>query len=176
MLGTISLKLGLRSAGTPITSRLTCVQLQAHGFSTVRLPQHFLTKHPFKGRSTRSRPLCVPLTHPNLPLNTTCRPNSTKATSTPPSTTSRPQSRLSPFSLFSSSNSGSSNSPSNLSSFRKIISLARPERKPLLIATGLLLVSSSISMSIPFTVGRLIDFFSTSNPVSVNEYHMLPFI
>ncbi|KAJ7655726.1 P-loop containing nucleoside triphosphate hydrolase protein [Mycena polygramma] len=50
------------------------------------------------------------------------------------------------------------------SSFGKIVSLARPEKKPLLMATGLLLVSSAVSMSIPFTVGKLIDFFSSPNP------------
>ncbi|TEB37668.1 hypothetical protein FA13DRAFT_1761915 [Coprinellus micaceus] len=50
------------------------------------------------------------------------------------------------------------------SSFRKIISLARPEKKPLLIAVGLLFVSSAVSMSVPFTVGKLIDFFSSTNP------------
>lgn len=57
-------------------------------------------------------------------------------------------------------------SPQTASSFRKIVALAKPERKPLLIAIGLLLVSSSVSMSIPFTIGKLIDFFSTTNPVS----------
>jgi putative ABC transport system ATP-binding protein len=50
------------------------------------------------------------------------------------------------------------------SSFRKIVALAKPEQKPLLTAVGLLLVSSSVSMSIPFTIGKLIDFFSTANP------------
>ncbi|KAJ7496824.1 P-loop containing nucleoside triphosphate hydrolase protein [Mycena latifolia] len=49
----------------------------------------------------------------------------------------------------------------NTSSFRKIAALAKPEKKPLLIAVGLLLASSSVSMSIPFTVGKLIDFFSS---------------
>ncbi|KAF9460732.1 P-loop containing nucleoside triphosphate hydrolase protein [Collybia nuda] len=44
------------------------------------------------------------------------------------------------------------------------MALAKPERKPLLLAIGLLLVSSSVSMSIPFTIGKLIDFFSTTNP------------
>jgi hypothetical protein len=29
----------------------------------------------------------------------------------------------------------------------------------------LLLVSSSVSMSVPFTIGKLIDFFSSANPV-----------
>ncbi|TFK21989.1 ATP-binding cassette transporter [Coprinopsis marcescibilis] len=50
------------------------------------------------------------------------------------------------------------------SSFKKIIALAKPEQKPLGIAVGLLLVSSAVSMSVPFTVGRLIDFFCSPNP------------
>ncbi|KAI0733760.1 P-loop containing nucleoside triphosphate hydrolase protein [Fomitopsis betulina] len=50
------------------------------------------------------------------------------------------------------------------SSFRKIIALAKPERKPLAISIGLLVVSSAVSMSIPFTVGRLIDFFTSPTP------------
>ncbi|KAJ2957351.1 hypothetical protein NUW54_g14606 [Trametes sanguinea] len=52
----------------------------------------------------------------------------------------------------------------NVSSFRKIVALAKPERKPLGIAIGLLFVSSAVSMSIPFTVGKLIDFFTSTNP------------
>ena len=55
------------------------------------------------------------------------------------------------------------------SSFRKIVSLARPEKKPLLIAVGLLFVSSAVSMSVPFTIGKLIDFFSSTNPVSLSK-------
>ncbi|KAH9915484.1 P-loop containing nucleoside triphosphate hydrolase protein [Fomitopsis serialis] len=50
------------------------------------------------------------------------------------------------------------------SSFRKIVALAKPERKPLAISIGLLVISSSVSMSIPFTVGRLIDFFTSPLP------------
>lgn len=52
------------------------------------------------------------------------------------------------------------------SSFAKILALAKPERKPLLIAIGLLFVSSAVSMSVPFTIGKLIDFFCSPNPVS----------
>ncbi|KAJ7169164.1 P-loop containing nucleoside triphosphate hydrolase protein [Mycena crocata] len=52
----------------------------------------------------------------------------------------------------------------NASTFGKIASLARPEKKPLLMAVGLLFVSSSVSMSIPFTIGKLIDFFSSASP------------
>ncbi|KAF6763007.1 ATP-binding cassette transporter [Ephemerocybe angulata] len=54
--------------------------------------------------------------------------------------------------------------PQGVSSFRKIVALAKPEKKPLLIAVGLLLVSSAVSMSVPFTIGKLIDFFSSTNP------------
>ncbi|PPQ93850.1 hypothetical protein CVT25_013559 [Psilocybe cyanescens] len=54
--------------------------------------------------------------------------------------------------------------PNSTSSFAKIMSLAKPEWKPLTIAIGLLLVSSTVSMSVPFTIGKLIDFFSTTNP------------
>ena len=55
------------------------------------------------------------------------------------------------------------------SSFRKIVALAKPEKKPLTFAVGLLLVSSSVSMSIPFTVGKLIDYFTSTHPVSFNH-------
>lgn len=63
--------------------------------------------------------------------------------------------------------------PGSGASFRKLVALAKPERKPLAIAIGLLLVSSSVSLSIPFTIGRLIDFFSTSNPVSRSAHLFL---
>lgn len=70
-------------------------------------------------------------------------------------------------SLFGRLLSSSGEDPSkSASSFRSIVSLARPEKKPLGIAIGLLFVSSSVSMSIPFTIGKLIDFFTTTNPVS----------
>jgi hypothetical protein len=55
--------------------------------------------------------------------------------------------------------------PQSASSFKKIAQLAKQERKPLTIAVGLLFVSSSVSMSIPFTIGKLIDFFSSASPV-----------
>jgi putative ABC transport system ATP-binding protein len=56
--------------------------------------------------------------------------------------------------------------PGSSSSLRKIVALAKQEKKPLLLAVGLLLVSSSVAMSVPFTIGKLIDFFSSANPVS----------
>ncbi|KAG6879132.1 hypothetical protein C0992_004949 [Termitomyces sp. T32_za158] len=55
-------------------------------------------------------------------------------------------------------------SPQSTSSFLKVLNLAKPEKKPLLTAIGLLLVSSSVSMSVPFTIGKLIDFFASTNP------------
>ena len=66
-----------------------------------------------------------------------------------------------------------SKTPQNVSSLRKIFALAKPERKPLLIAVGLLLISSAVSMSVPFTVGKMIDFFSSSNPVRMLSLHIL---
>lgn len=42
--------------------------------------------------------------------------------------------------------------PGGGASFRKIMQLAAPERRPLLYAIGLLVLSSSVSMSIPFTI------------------------
>ncbi|CAA7258984.1 unnamed protein product [Cyclocybe aegerita] len=90
----------------------------------------------------------------------TRRFNSTEASlasTLPPPTPKPKQSVLSRLSFFSKGPKGSS-------SFRKIIALAKPERKPLLIAVGLLLVSSAVSMSVPFTIGKLIDFFTAPNP------------
>nr|VWO94902.1 Iron-regulated surface determinant protein B (Fur-regulated protein B) (Staphylococcal iron-regulated protein H) (Staphylococcus aureus surface protein J) [Ganoderma boninense] len=61
--------------------------------------------------------------------------------------------------------SNAQESGKSASSFRKVVALALPEKKPLGIAIGLLLVSSTVSMSVPFTIGKLIDYFSTANPV-----------
>ena len=47
----------------------------------------------------------------------------------------------------------------------QIVAFAWLERQPLLTAIGLLLVSSTVSLSIPFTVGKLIDYFTSANPV-----------
>ncbi|KAI9452277.1 P-loop containing nucleoside triphosphate hydrolase protein [Lactarius psammicola] len=87
----------------------------------------------------------------------------TSSTSTSSRSTPTRRSILSRFlpSTFSPSTDGSV--PTS-TSFRKIVALARPERRPLLTAIGLLLVSSSVSLSIPFTVGKLIDYFTSTNP------------
>ena len=47
----------------------------------------------------------------------------------------------------------------------QIVAFAWLERQPLLTAIGLLLVASSVSLSIPFAVGKLIDYFTSANPV-----------
>ncbi|KAK4699123.1 hypothetical protein P7C70_g7144, partial [Phenoliferia sp. Uapishka_3] len=58
-----------------------------------------------------------------------------------------------------------------LGEIRRLVDLAKPERKTIAIAVGLLFVSSSISLSIPFTIGRIIDLFSGSTttvlPISI---------
>jgi hypothetical protein len=76
-------------------------------------------------------------------------------------------SRILPASFLSDAGGTTSTS----TSFRKIVALARPERRPLLTAIGLLLVSSSVSLSIPFTVGKLIDYFTSPNPVGWSLCH-----
>ena len=85
-------------------------------------------------------------------------------TSSSPTPTTTPRSILSRF-LPSSFTSSADGSIPTTTSFRKIVALARPERRPLLTAIGLLLVSSSVSLSIPFTVGKLIDYFTSTTPV-----------
>ncbi|KAJ6497547.1 P-loop containing nucleoside triphosphate hydrolase protein [Mycena sanguinolenta] len=52
----------------------------------------------------------------------------------------------------------------NASSLGKIFALAKTEKRALLTAIGLLFVSAPVSMSVPFTIGKLIDFFSSANP------------
>lgn len=44
------------------------------------------------------------------------------------------------------------------------------------MAIGLLLVSSSVSLSIPFTIGKLIDFFASTNPVRLLSSSHFKFI
>ena len=41
--------------------------------------------------------------------------------------------------------------------FRRILSLARPERSRLTAAIGLLVISSGITMSVPYAIGKIID-------------------
>ncbi|KAL7408902.1 hypothetical protein BDY24DRAFT_405034 [Mrakia frigida] len=50
------------------------------------------------------------------------------------------------------------------SSIVKLLALAKPERKPIAWAVALLILSSLVSMSVPMTIGKLIDFFSNTDP------------
>jgi len=89
-----------------------------------------------------------------IPRNVFARPFSTQS---PPKERSSVFSRVLPPALQSN--------PATGSSLRKVIALAKPEKKPLFFAICLLLVSSSVAMSVPFTIGKLIDYFSSENPV-----------
>ncbi|CAK9787373.1 hypothetical protein CC85DRAFT_289332 [Cutaneotrichosporon oleaginosum] len=44
----------------------------------------------------------------------------------------------------------------------KLVELAVPEKRTLATAVGLLVISSSVSMLVPLTIGKLIDFFSSN--------------
>ncbi|CCO34778.1 putative ABC transporter ATP-binding protein/permease C9B6,09c [Rhizoctonia solani AG-1 IB] len=50
--------------------------------------------------------------------------------------------------------------PNQAANLRQLFALAKPEKTTLLTAFGLLLISSSVTMSVPLTFGKLIDFFS----------------
>ncbi|GAA5991385.1 hypothetical protein JCM10908_003287 [Rhodotorula pacifica] len=57
-----------------------------------------------------------------------------------------------------------------MSEVRRLLHLARPERKTIAIAISLLFVSSLVSLSIPLCIGRIIDIFSgqaNNLPISV---------
>lgn len=65
------------------------------------------------------------------------------------------------------SNQESSSPKAKLGELRRLASLAKPEQKTILTAIGLLFVSSAVSLSIPFTIGRIIDIFSSSSGASL---------
>lgn len=91
-------------------------------------------------------------------------PTSTELTPPPP-----PSPTKSLLSRIRSSIPSSLRPPSDTStSIRKLLALARPEKKTIGWAVALLVFSSLISASVPFTIGSLIDFFSASSdsPVS----------
>jgi hypothetical protein len=96
----------------------------------------------------------------------TQRFNSTQAPPPPTTSPTAPKTRSLLSRFIPSPSDVKTGTLDSKSSFKKIVALAKPEWKPLSIAIGLLLASSAVSMSIPFTIGRLIDFFSTANPVS----------
>ncbi|SPC62305.1 probable ATP-binding cassette (ABC) transporter [Ustilago sp. UG-2017b] len=59
------------------------------------------------------------------------------------------------------SKDGASPAPTNFPDLRRLFSLAVPQKKNILIALGLLHISSSITLTVPFAIGRLIDFFTS---------------
>ena len=151
------------------------VTTPAHSFSTLGRGGALSIRIAFAHSSTSRRyPPCPPFlsaqrrsfvasSYPRAPPPDSRPPSPISPT---PSSSSTPihrsvLSRIVPASLLS--NAGGTSSTS--ASFRKIVALARPERRPLLTAIGLLFVSSSVGLSIPFTVGRLIDYFTSPNPV-----------
>ncbi|PWZ01621.1 putative ATP-binding cassette transporter [Testicularia cyperi] len=59
------------------------------------------------------------------------------------------------------SKDGASTPPTKFPDLKRLFSLAMPQKKNILIALALLLVSSSITLTVPFAIGRLIDFFTS---------------
>ncbi|KAG6861702.1 hypothetical protein C0995_013271 [Termitomyces sp. Mi166 len=100
--------------------------------------------------STLPSQQCLRVFHIQVPLKA-------ENNSSPPKPEQSTEGKTSILSLFRKS-------PQSTSSFFKVLALAKPEKKPLLTAIGLLLISSSVSMSVPFTIGKLIDFFASTNP------------
>jgi hypothetical protein len=124
---------------------------------------HLIFAHPSSARG-----------HPPWPTSTSAQKRFFAASFTPHASPPHPPSQSSSHvpirrsilsRILPASISSTDGTTSTSASFRKIVALARPERRPLLTAIGLLLVSSSVSLSIPFTVGKLIDYFTSPNPV-----------
>ena len=51
----------------------------------------------------------------------------------------------------------------------RLIRIAKPEARMLSMAFGFLLVSSAVSMSIPFSIGKILDIATNSNPNALME-------
>ncbi|KAG8239248.1 hypothetical protein J437_LFUL010638, partial [Ladona fulva] len=56
-----------------------------------------------------------------------------------------------------------------LSEVNRLISLAKPEKWRLTGAVALLLISSSVTMAVPFCLGKVIDVIYTTNPEQMRE-------
>ncbi|RNA17199.1 ATP-binding cassette sub-family B member mitochondrial [Brachionus plicatilis] len=52
---------------------------------------------------------------------------------------------------------------------RRLLSLAKPEKKYLAMAVLLLVVSSGVTMAVPFCIGKLIDFIQSGNKEEMKE-------
>ncbi|KAG8777587.1 ATP-binding cassette permease mdl1 [Ceratobasidium sp. 428] len=120
------------------------------GTRTVAIPSLGLLKFPHSTdvlRGSRAWPVS---TLPQLYPPATSRHASSSA---PHRSVSTALTKLLPASLQPDSGNQTAN-------IRQLFSLAKPEKKTLLTAFGLLLISSSVTMSVPLTFGKLIDFFS----------------
>ena len=51
----------------------------------------------------------------------------------------------------------------NKSSLKRLLSLAKPERFKIMVAMMFLIISSSVTMAVPFGIGKLIDFLQTGD-------------
>ena len=84
------------------------------------------------------------------------------------------RSKLNKLELFftrskSSRSPGSPSSPGTQSNFSRILKLALPEKYRLTAAVGLLLVSSGITMSVPFAIGKIIDLIYNLDQLKESE-------
>ena len=60
---------------------------------------------------------------------------------------------------------------SNVNNLRRLFSLAKPEKYQLAAAVGLLVISSSVTMSIPFAMGKIIDMIYRIDQMKNNNEH-----
>ncbi|CAO3638554.1 unnamed protein product [Cunninghamella blakesleeana] len=58
----------------------------------------------------------------------------------------------------------------NWNDFKRLISLAKPEAKSITGAIGLLLISSAITMSVPFSMGKIIDIVTNPDKSSDSAF------
>ena len=65
---------------------------------------------------------------------------------------------------------GSKSSSSKLKEFQRLVALAKPEKGRLAAAIGLLVISSGVTMSVPFALGRVIDIIYSMDQIkTVNK-------
>ena len=57
----------------------------------------------------------------------------------------------------------------DINGVRRLLSLAKPEKYKLAVALVLLLISSSVTMVVPFFIGKLIDFIQTGDKESMKD-------
>lgn len=60
-------------------------------------------------------------------------------------------------------------SKSKIGGFKRLLGLAKPERKRLAFAIGLLFVSSGVTMSVPFALGKIIDIIYSLDQLKTSQ-------